>query len=655
MDRLDFYFQQLVLESDLDTGFDQAEQADWFMFEDMSFYGVLAGFAVVEDSPPSLEVTASGPGRSYDKDGKRLAITSDQQVDVSEDSGGTPTTVATSGYEKWVSVFLRYDRDLSNPKTDGGGATVYYNRNEAVEFYVAQGAEAPNGTGTRPSLRSDGILIADIRRLYGVTTITNAEIYTDRTEYLLTQDDSGGSGVDVHGKYLTEALDYLAGVAAAHIEGTDWEHQATDIDFVPTEWWHNGTPLSATNVDGAIDEIVATLAEDAGGNPSGTDRIGSRVTTGVLADGSPLAAGAAWDQMNSLVSQLGLKGTPDGGTIVGAKAVAGSPDSLTQGSVASQLTQVLGYLNTRLKTTGGTMTGDLTMAANILADAVARVIGSTTYPFDAHFRRAWLGEQYTTTGAGARTPRLQSDMVQVATSRRTLLWELPNLAGAGWASVRIYAVNYVLIDSADQDLLEGIEIAVNCIWNGSAWEEDDGTLDFASKFMFSLDRLTIRKKAGTATPWSDSAWDGGSNPLLTLRAVSGRMTLNGYHQVLGAAPSGDPLPNTLYRNNVLKAWGSISLNGGSITAYSGFNLDGTALTNPNTTPYLDIPFKIPMTNVVYQCWATCLTGVGRRYDAHTRTVDGFTTDYMNVSTGGAVNHSAAGIHYMGFAAYGLQS
>ncbi len=186
MDRSDFFYRQRVTEGEMDEAFDYAEIAEWNIKRDHQLQGVLKNADVTEQSPtPDLTVKVSGPGVVHDQFGKRIEWTPDQNVDCSVDENSLPTAVGTPGNEKWLSIFAEFDRELSDPRTDGNGVTVYYGRSESFKINVVQGAEAGVGLAVRPSLRPDQILLCDILLAHGDTQIFDSAIDITRRQDLI--------------------------------------------------------------------------------------------------------------------------------------------------------------------------------------------------------------------------------------------------------------------------------------------------------------------------------------------------------------------------------------------------------------------------------------------------------------------------------------
>ena len=174
-DRKDFYFRQKVTEAELDDALDGLEEADRNMLSDLGILGASKGLAVTEESPtPNITVDVE-TGVAYDQTGQRMNVPSEQNVDVSEDFLMASTDVAGGGNEKIVSVFLEFQRVLSDPRIDGNSNTVFFLRDESFAFKVRQGAEAAP-PATPPPLQANEILLADITRTNGQTQIFDVDI-----------------------------------------------------------------------------------------------------------------------------------------------------------------------------------------------------------------------------------------------------------------------------------------------------------------------------------------------------------------------------------------------------------------------------------------------------------------------------------------------
>lgn len=263
MKRHNYYFRQKVTEAELDQGFDYAENADHAISTDNSLVGILSGFGVAQHSPtPNLTVDVDGPGVAYDSAGQRVFFASLQNCDVSKDSDDVTTSVVTPGNKKYVSVALKFKRVESDPRLDGYGATVYFTEDESWEFVVRQGAEA--GSPTPPPLETDTVLLADVLLTYGMTQVTNSDIFTDRRQEASTFSLAGRYAARYLNGPPLAAIEDLASIIDQHTSGTGFLHEGADLHYNGGNAWHDGTTNPATTVELQLDKIVSDLSADAG-------------------------------------------------------------------------------------------------------------------------------------------------------------------------------------------------------------------------------------------------------------------------------------------------------------------------------------------------------------------------------------------------------
>lgn len=276
--RLNYYFRQKVTEAELDLGFALLEDADQAAMTDLALTGIISGMVVTQRGAGANLTVDVSAGAARDKDGLRIAFTSTQNVNVAVDESAVTTTVVGVGNTKILSVFAKFARILSDPRTDGNSVTVYFSEAEGFAFVVRQGAE-----GVSPSpvgLDGSYLLLADITRAEGVTTIVNGVISTARREDCFVHAGSPNAlrrGRIVDG--LSDLTDWIntevaARIAAdvsgdadlaAHLADTIDAHDASAISYATSGYWADGaTVLASTDVESAIDEIVADLAGTSG-------------------------------------------------------------------------------------------------------------------------------------------------------------------------------------------------------------------------------------------------------------------------------------------------------------------------------------------------------------------------------------------------------
>ena len=137
--RTDFFFRQRVQESELDLAFELMERADRDLAADLSVHGIISGAEPLPHDPVAdLTMDLTAPARAYDHLRQRIFFGTGQRVDCSVDVVGLPTEVPVEGEERWLGVFLRFDRLLSDPRTDGNSQQVFFRRDEFFEIVVRQ-------------------------------------------------------------------------------------------------------------------------------------------------------------------------------------------------------------------------------------------------------------------------------------------------------------------------------------------------------------------------------------------------------------------------------------------------------------------------------------------------------------------------------------
>lgn len=294
MDRLTYFFRQRVTSSELNLGFTNSEEADKSIAVDNGLVGVLSGIAVTAQSSPNATVQV-GQGVVYDPDGLRINIPSTQTVNTAVDFNAVTTAVATPGNQKYVSVFILFDRADSDPRVDGNSQTVYFVNAGTFFFKVVQGTEAPTGTALPPSLDADAILLADILLSFGSTTVTNGIISTTRRQDAFVA--AGSPRAIRRGK----ALDAIADLNTNynnHVTGAADLHPATNVNYSGGPAWLDGTTNPATGVEFQLDKIVTDLSA-----PAGAAKVGTQ-DAGTFRDGRSIDAGSVSSQIVGLVNIL---------------------------------------------------------------------------------------------------------------------------------------------------------------------------------------------------------------------------------------------------------------------------------------------------------------------------------------------------------------
>jgi hypothetical protein len=296
--RLDYYFRQKVTEFELDTGFQYAEDADRLQNVDAGMVGVMYGLVTAAQSIPDLTVKVSGPGAAYDKSGERIATASDQNVDCSKDYLNVSTAVSTPGNEKYLSIFARFTRALSDPRTDGNQITVYFQRSESFTLRIVQGSEAAIGLGVKPSVDANDILLADIHLVNAQVSVVGGDISLTRKENLFNFISSPRS---VTRGQVPAAISDLLTYYNNHVNGAADKHPAADINYAGGGNWANGTTNPAASVEAQLDKVISDLA--ATSDPSGIKKLGGRAR--VSSFGLNLSAGHFESQVDKILESIG--------------------------------------------------------------------------------------------------------------------------------------------------------------------------------------------------------------------------------------------------------------------------------------------------------------------------------------------------------------
>jgi hypothetical protein len=427
--RRDFYHRQRVTEAELDEAFEALEQADRDFASDLSIHGVISGAVAVPHSPvPDLTVDLTAPGRAYDRLGRRVFIAAGQRVDVARDLNNLPTQVPQAGQERWVGVYIRFSRLLSEPRTDGNGQVVYWKRDESFEVVVRQGAAAAVGQAQRPALEPDELLVADIKRRFNQTQIVAADINADRRQVFIfspadniSVEADGWSVLGPPAETVQSTFDHLDEILDNHFDGDALRHTAGTVNATAHGF------LTQTTVQGQLDQVVDVLAVNTAGN-AGSKQIGADTVAG-----TPFAmtAGTVDAQLSTLNSNLNSHATSAsahaadsitaavhghiGGTTVqsqlqeivsdlsttsvgasgaervGVDAITGNPNGLTAGTLRAQLAALLSAINGHVTVASAAHAASAISVADandrLTAQTVEAALNEALEAFEAgHFR-----------------------------------------------------------------------------------------------------------------------------------------------------------------------------------------------------------------------------------------------------------------------------
>jgi hypothetical protein len=399
-DRVNFYFGQSVAEDELDKACAWLENGQRDAAVDSAAVGIMHGLEVSQAQPaPNLTVRVV-VGASYDQLGRRCALDAVQSLSV-ETEGTTgigttafagsgsvvvgPTTVTSGGNEKWVSIFIVFDRLPADPRTDGNSNPVMFEEPESFRFKVVQGLEAPIGAAVKPTLpQPNAVLLADIRRSFGQTTVLDSyptgDIDLSRREL---QVSVTGTTRSLQRGRVPDALADLLSFYNNHVEGTADRHTGAHVDIASSDDWPDGSTNPSADLQTRLSKIVSDLA--AQGTLPGAGKIGAGTVTGDpallpvgtvasqladllllhnqhvnnlnahaaigvtyegnttgWADAVPHPAASVEVELDKIVEDLG---SLNGGLFIGASATGSAPYALTAGSVKSQINQLRQFID----------------------------------------------------------------------------------------------------------------------------------------------------------------------------------------------------------------------------------------------------------------------------------------------------------------------
>lgn len=548
MDRRSYYYRELVTSTELNNGFDGAENADRNFVIDSGLIGVSAAASVNQHAgTPNLTVDVAA-GVAYDQLGQRCNIPALQTKDVSVDDSSVSTAVVGASNEKWIALFLKFTRALSDPRIDGNSNTVYFVSAESFLLSVVQGSEAAVGTAAKPALVSPGILLADIYRAYNQTQILNANInptligstsYTNRRQDMIVTSVVGGPQNLRRGQVVAALAD-VVGWYDAHVTGGADRHTAAMIDDAAVNTSVGaGSPGNGVNVPaGTIAAQLANLKNalylDINTSSSWAD--GSNAGNSASAGNF---SGRLSTYVASIQSDLSGQGARDGASLVGAKSTNG----FNVGSIRSCL------------------------------DQIAPGITGTTYTATKIFN----GTGGASSNANDILAALQTSYVPTT---RKLLW---NVAISATVNARMYA------RAAASGETIGFDYTVNAGWSGTQWAADDttkpaslsGTFRGPSVSVFAGDDTTqpLLRKATTTAAWADTAWDATS-----LSVAPGNPAVS------AAIPA-----NMLCSASIVKAWGVVSVTATTPTLVDGFGIASVVY----SVSSLQVTLTNPMANINY--------------------------------------------------------
>lgn len=314
MDSHNYYFEQLVIDSDLDDIYSDANAMERLAIarahglcqgspaDAAKSGGILSGLVVTKVDSKTVQVTA---GLARDTDGKLVDVLTNCTVslvnlgqtdvgDVTALGDGIPIVI-TAAKEAWLSLYLQYGEIASDIREDGNADPVSYRITESFRFYIGLGAEA-----TPPAFDRVGI-----SSYLDVSVIHLADILLDAAENIRVINPGSGDLDVICGS--NEDFDRFAAYAAMTGRRSDWIALEDPTDFpqfaLQNTYLRKGTPREA------LYDLVKKLQAEA--SPGGTYLLGAKAQAGTdtpsYSRTHSLAAGSIGAQLVDLLLEINGK------------------------------------------------------------------------------------------------------------------------------------------------------------------------------------------------------------------------------------------------------------------------------------------------------------------------------------------------------------
>ncbi len=116
-----WFFKQAVTEENMNDAFGAVQSSMFNLMTDQKLVGLAQGGTPGPTTPTAnLSIVIGGPTYAYDQLGERIYAPT-FSADCSKDLNNVSTAVGGAGNEKYLSVFILFERTLSDPVIDGNG------------------------------------------------------------------------------------------------------------------------------------------------------------------------------------------------------------------------------------------------------------------------------------------------------------------------------------------------------------------------------------------------------------------------------------------------------------------------------------------------------------------------------------------------------
>jgi hypothetical protein len=362
------YYGQIVTEGDLNDVILWEQAAEKDLARDIAEGGVFEGMLVTPRTPVSTSVEVSeGVGRIVD-DGSRIYNSATQVVSCTVDEFGMPTfSDLLAGEGRWCSLYVKFKSVNSDLRTDGHGLPVWFTTSESLEFFLhiaAKGLAINKSTLTRPGTLATAILLADIWFEAGSTPISAGDIDVSRREDYFRQTVGGIEYVEGNPRDAAALVASLVDGVSIDLLNPDLPTGAADgahrVGLGGTAsqaefQWAGGNFLDSfgDNVHMTLEKIVSDLGNLQTSGSSGSHLISHNITMTWFGGVAPTdldssIGGALEGAIFDLSGSVGSSGADK----IGSRLVAGAPYALVANSVQTQISTLLGNLNTHVLTAG---------------------------------------------------------------------------------------------------------------------------------------------------------------------------------------------------------------------------------------------------------------------------------------------------------------
>jgi hypothetical protein len=281
-------------------------------------------------------------------------------------------------------------------------------------------------------------------------------------------------------------LDGLLGFINAHINLATGAHAAAAVAYAGGGNWADGTTNPAATVEAQLDKVISDLAAT-----SGAPKVGAAATSG---SPNSLTAGTVKSQLDGLLgflnSHINQASGAHAATAISYAGGANWADGTTNPAttVEAQLDKVISDL---VATAGAARIG-----AAASGNLAAGTIRSQLDALDATSVRTNVANLFTAlqTFNGASGDTNGALATTAAPTTRKLLWEFA--INAGYKG-RLYS---------STSFNGAFEVTINARWDGTQWVRDSSSL-FSVKWTFHNYEWRIDVKTGTGN-FADNTWTG---------------------------------------------------------------------------------------------------------------------------------------------------